>query len=102
MVTNGENDVSHFSLTQTEDLVFITSFKFDYLTPTNRKIFQFMDEYEVIRSCTMIELDQGNDSEIDKYLRKSETIVILDLLGLFTRLLLINFIFLFVEKCRPF
>lgn len=36
----------------------------------------------------MTEFDQGKDIEIDEYLRKSKTIVILSLLGLFTRMVL--------------
>lgn len=50
-------------------------------------------------SHTMIILDMGKDSEIDKYLHKFETIMTLNLLGLFSRMVTNNFLF---PLCRNF
>lgn len=93
MVTTREDDTPRFLLT--EDLVVIIGFNFDYLTHTDREVVHFLDEFEVMSLCILIELDQVNDIEINEYLHKPETIVILNLLGLFDRVVIYNFIFPF-------
>lgn len=93
MVTTREDDTPRFLLT--EDLVVIIGFNFDYLIHTDREVIHFLDEFEVMSLCILIELDQVKDIEINEYLHKPESIVIPNLLGLFDRLVIYNFIFPF-------
>ena len=55
---------------QTKDLVTITSVNFDYLTSVEKKVVHFLDEFKVTSSGTMIALDPGDESQIDKYTSK--------------------------------
>lgn len=57
MVTTREDGALHFPLTWTKDLVVITNFNFDYVTPTEREAVQFLDEFKVMSYNTMVELD---------------------------------------------
>lgn len=87
-----------FPLTWIEDQTMIARFNFDYLTLTKGEIVQFLDEFQVMSFCTMIQLNQGNDNDINQYLCKFKTIVTLSFLGLFNHLVTYNFTFTFYKK----
>lgn len=58
----------------TGDPVTIIGFNFDHLTLVQKYVVQFLDEFKVMSSHTIISLDRGEESEIDKYLSKFEVI----------------------------
>lgn len=72
------DDAPHFRLSWTNNLAEITIFNFDYVSLTEREVVHFLDELKVMSSYKMIELDKGKDNEIDEYLCKSITVVILN------------------------
>lgn len=60
----------HSSISWIENLVTITNFNFDKLTPVERKVVQHLEKFKVTSSPTIIILDNEKDSEMDKYLSK--------------------------------
>ena len=70
MVTAREDDTPCFPLCWTEDPLTIIGFDFDQLTITKKEVVTFLDELSSMNYRKINELDLGNDSKIDEYMRK--------------------------------
>lgn len=58
------------TMSWTEDPMAIIGFDFDYLTVTETKMVNFLDEFSIMGSRKILELNRGDDSKINEYLRK--------------------------------
>lgn len=68
MVTTMEYGACHFPLYWAKNPLAINGFDFEFLTTTEREVVNILDEFNIMNSREIIELDRGEDYKIDEYL----------------------------------